>query len=66
VIQEEISNFYWQHPLSRDLIELRNLSLIAELIVRSAQQRHESRGLHYSTDYPSSKEPGKDTLLSPQ
>jgi len=65
VVQEEISSFYWQHPLSRDLIELRNLSLIAELIVRSAQHRHESRGLHYSTDYPTSKEPGKDTLLSP-
>jgi len=66
VVQEEIAHFYWQHPLSRDLIELRNLSLIAELIIRSAQQRHESRGLHYSTDYPNSKHSGKDTFLYPE
>jgi len=65
VVQEEISHFYWQHPLSRDLIELRNLSLIAELIIRSAQQRHESRGLHYSTDHPNTADTGKDTFLTP-
>jgi len=66
VIQEEIASFYWQHPISRDLIELRNLSLIAELIVRSAQQRHESRGLHYSTDYPNTSKTGEDTFLHPE
>jgi len=66
VVQEEIAHFYWQHPLSRDLIELRNLSLIAELIIRSAQQRHESRGLHYSTDYPNTNPTAKDTFLYPE
>ena len=66
VIQDEISFFYWKHPLSRDLIELRNLALIAELIIRSASKRYESRGLHYSTDYPATKPDGKDTLLTPE
>jgi len=66
VIQDEIAYFYWKHPLSRDLIELRNLATISELIIRSAQQRHESRGLHYSTDYPNTKPVGQDTYLSPE
>jgi len=65
VIQEEIASYYWQHPISRDLLELRNLSLVAELIVRSAQQRHESRGLHYSTDYPQQRQEARDTVLEP-
>ncbi|HXH72908.1 MAG TPA: L-aspartate oxidase [Mariprofundaceae bacterium] len=64
VIQEEISAYYWRHPVSRDLIELRNLAQVAELIVRSAQRRHESRGLHYSTDYPGMLSIPADTVLS--
>jgi len=66
VVQEEIANFYWRHPLSRDLIELRNIALVAELVVRSAQQRHESRGLHSSTDYPELLNVAKDTELMPE
>ncbi|MDQ6995224.1 MAG: FAD-binding protein, partial [Mariprofundaceae bacterium] len=66
VIQEEIANFYWRHPLNRDLIELRNLALVADLMVRSAQQRHESRGLHYSTDYPQQLPVAQDTELTPE
>ncbi|MDQ6982896.1 MAG: L-aspartate oxidase [Mariprofundus sp.] len=65
LIQEEIASYYWMHPVSQDLLELRNLALMAELIVLSAQQRHESRGLHYSTDYPHTDEHAKDTILRP-
>jgi len=67
LIREEISSYYWQHPLSRDLVELRNLCLIAELIVRSAQQRKESRGLHYSTDFPDiDEQQAYDTIIKPE
>ncbi len=66
IIREEIASYYWQHPISRDLIELRNLSLVAELIVRSAQSRKESRGLHYSTDYPELLPETRDTILVPE
>jgi len=63
LIQDEIASYYWKHPVSQDLLELRNLALMAELIVQSAQQRHESRGLHYSTDYPHTNPLAKDTVL---
>jgi len=66
MIREEITSYYWQHPIGRDLIELRNLSLIAEMIVKSAQSRKESRGLHYSTDYPSLLTEAHDTILTPE
>ncbi len=66
IIHEEIASYYWQHPIGRDLIELRNLSLVAELIVRSAQSRKESRGLHYSTDYPDTAAEAVDTVLKPE
>ena len=65
VIREEIASYYWQYPISRDLVELRNLSLLADLIVRSAQIRHESRGLHYSTNYPKTSDHAEDTVLTP-
>jgi len=65
LIREEIASYYWQYPISRDLVELRNLSLVADLIVRSAQMRHESRGLHYSTNYPKTAEIAEDTVLTP-
>lgn len=65
VIHEEIDSYYWRHPVSQDLLELRNLELVAELIVMSAQSRHESRGLHYSTDHPATMEKPHDTILVP-
>jgi len=65
LIQEEIMAYYWQHPVSQELLELRNLSIVAELIVRCAQQRRESRGLHYSTDYPETLPVAVDTILAP-
>jgi L-aspartate oxidase len=52
IIKEEINEYYWSHILTRDLIELRNLVDVANLIVLSAQLRKESRGLHYTTDFP--------------
>jgi len=65
LIHEEIDAYYWRHPVSRNLIELRNLEQMAELIVISAQSRHESRGLHYSTDYPMTLPEPRDTILTP-
>jgi len=65
VIQHEIADYFWKYPVSKDLIELRNLAHVADLIIRSAQQRHESRGLHFSTDYPERLPQAEDTVLYP-
>ena len=62
-IREEIREFYWRATVTRDLIELRNICTVAELIVKSALHRRESRGLHYTLDYPGLSNEAKDTLL---
>jgi L-aspartate oxidase len=65
LLQDEIHEFYANFRVSNDLIELRNLVLTAELIVRSALERKESRGLHYSPDYPETLSAARDTVLVP-
>ena len=62
-LQREINQFYWDYKVTPDLIELRNLALVAELIIESALQRRESRGLHYTLDYPSLQSDARDTVL---
>jgi len=52
LLREQVEGYYWKYKLTRDLIELRNIALVGELIVRSAMLRRESRGLHYNTDCP--------------
>ena len=66
LLQEEIEEFYANFRVTNDLIELRNLVLTAELIVRCALARRESRGLHYSRDYPGTASEARDTVLVPR
>ena len=65
LLQGEIHEFYSRFHVTRDLLELRNLVQVADLIVKSAQSRHESRGLHFSRDYPDLAPVALPTILSP-
>jgi len=65
LLDEEINEYYQHFRVTNDLIELRNLVLTAELIVRCAMLRHESRGLHYSRDYPEQLPSAQNTVLTP-
>jgi len=66
LLQEEIRDYYWKNLVTLDLLELRNIADVAELIVACARFRKESRGLHYTTDYPevADGDYGGDTVLS--
>ena len=67
LLHEEIRDFYSHFRVGRDLLELRNLVVVSELIVRCAAERRESRGLHFTQDYPAS-DPNQlhDTVLRPE
>ncbi|KNC14531.1 L-aspartate oxidase [Pseudomonas sp. RIT-PI-a] len=65
LLLDEIDEFYSNYKVSRDLIELRNLAQVAELMITSAMQRKESRGLHYTLDYPDLLPQAQDTILQP-
>ena len=67
LLRDEIIGYYRDFRVTRDLLELRNLAQVSEMIIRSAQARRESRGLHYTIDYPKTDPglEGRDTILTP-
>jgi L-aspartate oxidase len=67
LLQHEIDEYYGNFRISSDLVELRNLTLVAKLIIQSAQRRRESRGLHYTLDYPEAdrRRAPQNTVLVP-
>ncbi|HWW64199.1 MAG TPA: L-aspartate oxidase [Sphingomonadaceae bacterium] len=65
LLRREVAEYYGNFRVTPDLIELRNLIEVASLIVRSALARKESRGLHYTLDYPETLAEAKDTILTP-
>lgn len=65
LLQQEIQEYYSEHHINKDLLELRNLVLVSELIITSALLRKESRGLHFNLDYPELAAEAVNTVLSP-
>lgn len=65
LLRQEVQDYYSAFRVTPDLVELRNLVEVADLIIRSALHRHESRGLHYTLDYPKMAPRPEDTVLVP-
>jgi L-aspartate oxidase len=65
LLRQEVADYYGHFRVTPDLVELRNLVEVADLIVRSALSRKESRGLHYTLDYPDMLPDARDTVLAP-
>ncbi len=65
LLQSEIAEYYSNYKVSNDLLELRNLAMVAQLMIRCAMSRRESRGLHYTLDYPETLPVAEDTVLTP-
>lgn len=65
MLRQEVRDYYAHFRVTPDLIELRNLVEVADLIIRSALSRHESRGLHFTLDYPEQLREARDTILVP-
>ena len=64
LLREEVRDYYIKHKVTNDNLELRNLALVSELIISCALQREESRGLHFTLDFPEAATTAKDTILS--
>lgn len=63
LLRQEITEYYWDFKVNSDIIELRNLALVAHLIIECARRRKESRGLHYTVDYPDKAAEARDTIV---
>ena len=66
VLEQEVDDYYASFTITKELLELRNLTLVSKLMVNSARNRKESRGLHFNSDYPSMLSDGRDTVLVPK
>ena len=65
LLKQEVNEYYSHYRITNDLIELRNLLHVAQLIVQSALKRRESRGLHFNLDYPETNATAQDTIMFP-